>query len=141
MIASALALVLTACTNPQPPQADMNDKPLRDRLFGVGPINHETTRSGEGVRYNFEMNQDPQSIRNLSDVQYSISDDQDKIRHLVQSEKGMDPSMVAIIGDRAYIHVNTSQKMKKREANIKELRAKLETAMPRYEIRLKVADK
>lgn len=142
LLASLFALFLVGCgTNQQPPQADYNHKPMRDQLFGVGPVNHKWTRSGDGIRYSFETNQDPQRIHNLSDMQYSLSDDQDKMRQIVLAEKGMDPGMVAVIGDRAYVHVSVPEKMKKKDAKIDDLRAKLKTAMPRYDVRLIIADK
>lgn len=140
LLASLFALFLVGCTNQQPPQADFYGKPMRDHLFGVGPLNHKWTRSGDGIRYSFETNQDPQSIRNLSDQQYSLSDDQDKMRYIVLAEDGMDPGMVAVIGNRAYVHVSISQDVKNKEGKIDELREKLQTAMPRYDVRLIIAD-
>lgn len=138
LIAGISALMLSACTNPSPPRSDNTDTPIQDQLFGVGPVNHKWLRSDEGVRYNFDMNQNPQEIRNLSEEQYSISDDQDKIRHLVQTESGFEPRMVAIIGKTAHIHVQADESVTNDDLN--DLRTKLQIAMPRYEIRIYVQD-
>lgn len=134
IITGTIVAMLTACNNPSPPQVTPNDAPIRDQLFGVGPVNHKWTRSGEGVRYNFDMNQNPQSIRNLSDEQYSISDDQDKIRHFIQTESRFEPGMVAIVGNRVYVHVRTGDNVTDDEVN--ELHDELQAMMPRYTIRI-----
>lgn len=136
LLTGTLVAMLAACTNPSPPQVNPDDTPMRDQFFGVGPVNHKWTRSGEGIRYNHDTNQNPQSIRNLSDQQLSISDDQDKIRHLVKTESDFEPGMVAIVGNRAYVHVRTGNNMTDDEVN--DLHDKLQTAMPRYTIRLMI---
>jgi len=136
LIAGAAIIVLSACTNPSPPHSDDTDAPIRDQLFGVGPINHKWLRSDESVRYNFDANQNPQEIRNLSEKQYSISDDQDKIRQLVQTESGFEPRMVAIVGKTAHVHVRARESVTNDDLN--DLRTKLQIAMPRYEIRIYV---
>lgn len=138
LLTGTLVAMLAACNNPSPPQANPNDMPMRDQFFGVGPVNHKWTRSGEGIRYNYDTNQNPQSIRNLSDQQLSISDDQDKIRHLVQTESDFEPGMVAIVGNRAYVHVRTGKNVTDDEVN--NLHDKLQKAMPRYTIRLMMQD-
>lgn len=138
LVAGMVALTLSACTNPSPPHADENDAPLRDQLFGVGPVNHKWLRSDKGVRYNFDMNQNPQEIRNLSEQQFSISDDQDKIRHLVQTESEFEPSAVAIIGNIAYVHIRADKSVT--NAELQDLRSRLQMAMPRYDIRIYVQD-
>lgn len=136
ILTGAIVALLSACANPSPPQANPQDTPMRDRIFGVGPINYKWTRSGEGIRYNFDVNQNPQEIRNLSDQKLSISDDQDKIRQLIKTESKYEPRMVAIVGNRAYVHIRTNEKITDDEVN--ELRDKLQTAMPRYTIRMMV---
>jgi len=136
LIAGAAMLMLSACTNPSPPHSNDADAPIRDRLFGAGPINHQWLRNDESVRYNFDMNQNPQQIRNLSEQQYSISDDQDKIRQLVKTESGFEPVMVAIIGNTAHVHVRAGESVT--NADVNDLRTKLQIAMPRYEIRIYV---
>lgn len=132
-----LAVLLAACTPQQPPQADAQREPIRDQLFGEGLINYKSTRVGDrGVRYNFEMNQNPQNYRNLTDAHYSISDDQDKIRRIVSAEEGFEPGMVAIIGNRAYVHVNVSADLAHKDERTKALEQSIQKAMPRYDIRL-----
>ncbi len=130
--------MFAGCSNPSPPQTHSNDTPMRDQFFGVGPVNHKWTRSGEGIRYSFDANQNPQSIRNLSDQQFSISDDQDKIRHIVKTESDFEPGMVAIVGNRAYVHVRTNGQADDSEWH--DLNQKLQTAMPRYTIRLMIEE-
>lgn len=136
LLTGTLVAMLAACTNQAPPQLTANDKPMRDQLFGVGPVNYKWTRGGEGVRYTSDTNQNPQQIRNLTDQRLSISDDQDKIRQLVESESDFDPGMVAIVGNRAYVHVRVGNNVTDDE--IHALQDKLETAMPRYTIRLMI---
>lgn len=136
LLTGTLVAMLAACTNQAPPQLTANEKPMRDQLFGVGPVNYKWTRSGEGVRYTSDTNQNPQQVRNLSDQKLSISDDQDKIRQLVISESDFDPGMVAIVGNRAYVHVRSVNNGTDEELNA--LQDKLETAMPRYTIRILV---
>lgn len=140
LLTGTLAIMLAACTNQSPPQADNSHNPVQDRLFGVGPINYKWTRGGDGIRYSFDANQNPQSIRNLSDAKYSISDDQDKIRRIVESEGNLDPGMVAIIGDKAYVHVRVPQNVNRKDLKIDDLRDDLQAAMPRYDIRLIIDD-
>lgn len=136
VLTGTLVAMLAACTNPSPPQADTDQKPMRDQFFGVGPINYKWTESGEGVRYSSDTNQNPQSIRNLSASKQSISDDQDKIRHLVKAESEFEPGMVAIVGNRAYVQVNPPRTMSQDDINT--LHDKIQKAMPRYTIRIMV---
>ncbi len=114
----AFVLVTSACSPLKPPEAN-----------GGG---------GEGQKLNSDINLNPQSYRNMSVDKPTISDDQDKMREVVEAE-GLDAGAISITGNHAWVNVKFSNvnetdvnKQKKR------LTQKIYDAVPRYKIHVRV---
>ncbi len=113
----AFLLLVSACSPLKPPEAD--------------------GQAGEGQNLNTDINLNPQSYRNMSVDKPTISDDQDKIREVVETE-GYDAGVVSITGNHAWVNVKFSNK---NEASLNEqkknLAAKIYQAVPRYKIHVR----
>ncbi|MDO6656280.1 hypothetical protein [Anaerobacillus sp. 1_MG-2023] len=113
----AFLLLVAACSPLKPPEAD--------------------GQAGEGQNLNTDINLNPQSYRNMSVDKPTISDDQDKIREVVETE-GYDAGVVSITGNHAWVNVKFSNK---NEASLNEqkknLAAKIYQAVPRYKIHVR----
>ncbi|WP_347548389.1 hypothetical protein ABFG93_12660 [Pseudalkalibacillus hwajinpoensis] len=108
-------LVASACSPLKPPEAN-----------GQG---------GEGQELNSDINLNPQSYRNMAVEKPTISDDQDKIREVVEAE-GFNAGAVSITGNHAWVNVKF-----KNDKNVSEqkkiLATKIYNAVPRYKIHVR----
>ncbi|RBW68702.1 hypothetical protein [Bacillus taeanensis] len=138
-------LLLGACSPVEPPQAQSNDT---TGVLDVGYNNQlnneeeldEISDGGRGVQYSFDTNQNPHHYRNLSDKRFTISDDQDKIRALVNRTNFAKPTTVSIVGNHAWVNVTLTGNPSKaqRQNRIQELEQAIQQEVPRYRIHLRV---
>ncbi len=113
----AFVLLVSACSPLKPPEAN--------------------GQAGEGQKLNTDINLNPQSYRNMSVDKPTISDDQDKIREVVESE-GYVAGMVSITGNHAWVNVKFTNKQEAELTNQKKaLAAKIYQAVPRYKIHVR----
>jgi hypothetical protein len=137
--------LLAACSPVQPPQAQSSD------TNGVLDVNYsnqlnndevldEIPDEGRGMQYSFDTNQNPHHYRNLSDKRYTISDDQDKIRAIVNRTNFARPTAVAIVGNNAWVNVTLTGDPSKAQRNnlMDELERAIQKEVPRYRIHLRV---
>ncbi|OZM56765.1 hypothetical protein CIB95_11130 [Lottiidibacillus patelloidae] len=99
---------------------------------------NDTTLEGqEDVAYPIDVNQNP-NWHNLREDRADLGDDQSKFRATVNMVEGVEPGMVIIIGNDAWVNAsftkNFSTKEKKEIRN--ELKKSLIKAMPRYDLHL-----
>jgi hypothetical protein len=115
----AAVIFLTACSPVQPPQAEGN---------------------ADDSYYSFDVNQNPNSYRNLDSQRFVISDDQDKIRETVQEAASLNPQQVSIVGNSVWVHVNVpSSYTKEQTKRLKQTLTKAITdAVPRYTLHLRL---
>jgi len=112
-----LLLLVSACSPLKPPEAN--------------------GQAGEGQNLNTDINLNPQSYRNMSVDKPTISDDQDKIREVVEAE-GFDAGLISITGNHAWVNVKFTNKQEAELNNQKKtLAAKIYQAVPRYKIHVR----
>ncbi|KMM36636.1 hypothetical protein [Guptibacillus hwajinpoensis] len=93
-------------------------------------------QAGEGQQLNTDINLNPQSYRNMSVNKSTISDDQDKIREVVEAE-GYNAGAVSITGNHAWVNVNFGNAKEDRNGLKNKLAMKIYKAVPRYKIHVR----
>lgn len=93
--------------------------------------------AGEGQQLSTDINLNPNSYRNMGVQKPTISDDQDKIREVVEAE-GLDAGAVSINGNHAWVSVKfeSVETMDLNEQK-RRLAKKIYNAVPRYKIHVR----
>ncbi|MBN8208636.1 hypothetical protein JI666_07755 [Bacillus sp. NTK071] len=110
-------LIASACSPLKPPSAD--------------------GQAGEGQQLNTDINLNPQSYRNMSVNKSTISDDQNKIREVVEAE-GYNAGAISITGNHAWVNVNFGNPKEDVNGLKKQLAAKIYKTVPRYKIHVRI---
>ncbi|TKD70613.1 hypothetical protein [Pseudalkalibacillus hwajinpoensis] len=110
-------LVASACSPLKPPTSD--------------------GQAGEGQQLNTDINLNPQSYRNMSVNKSTISDDQNKIREVVEAE-GYNAGAISITGNHAWVNVNFGNAKEDVNQLKNQLAAKIYKTVPRYKIHVRV---
>lgn len=93
--------------------------------------------AGEGQQLSTDINLNPNAYRNMDTQKPTISDDQNKIREVVEAE-GLDAGAVSINGNHAWVNVKfeSVEAMDLNEQR-KRLAKKIYKAVPRYKIHVR----
>ncbi|WP_270180395.1 hypothetical protein [Alkalihalobacillus sp. CinArs1] len=117
VLLSSLMLFTSACSPLKPPESN--------------------GAAGEGQQLNTDINLNPNSYRNMGVEKPTISDDQNKIREVVEAE-GLDAGAVSINGNHVWVNVKfeSVEAMDLNEQR-RRLAKKIYQAVPRYKVHVR----
>ncbi|WP_216829965.1 hypothetical protein [Alkalihalobacterium elongatum] len=140
------ALLLSACTPANPPQAlgggnpgsgqQVTSESIGYGMLGPGPINYSIINQRPTALHEGEVNHSA-SYRTLTRDRQDLGKDQDKIREIVEMN-GFTPGMIITAGHHAWVNVDDGGNFqgKAKEKKLRELRTALMQGIPRYQIHL-----
>ncbi|OLO42263.1 hypothetical protein BTR23_03295 [Alkalihalophilus pseudofirmus] len=139
------AMLLSACTPANPPQALNENQQSGQRvtgqeisygMLGPGPINYHVINHRPFAQHEGEINHSA-SFRTPTTTRQDLGDDQDKIREIVELE-GFTPGMIITAGSHAWVNVRDdgTYQGKVKEKKMRELQTALKQGIPRYQIHL-----
>lgn len=144
------ALLLSACTPANPPQAlggnpggsgqQAAGQDISYGMLGPGPINYHVINHRPIPLHEGEVNHSA-SFRTLTPDRQDLGDDQDKIREIVEL-KGFRPGMIIMAGSHVWVNVDDDGNFegKAKEKKLKELRTALRQGIPRYQIHVNTGE-
>ncbi|MBB5174095.1 hypothetical protein [Texcoconibacillus texcoconensis] len=150
----AIAVLLTACQNPETPEVEGQSagegnpssqfSDYQYSMLGPGPVNYGAAEKRRQPMDSLaEENTTGKSFRSVHGDRPDYNGDQNRIASEVEQRSGVHPGSVIIMGHRAWVNVMFDDNVSEDEQNeqVEALEQRLIDVLPRYEYQVVINDR